>query len=210
MMEMMQNEHKSGEVRVLQKGYELDTLGAPFKVVLLNSFSFAVDQKTGEETVSIKDWTGLINAVVRARIWHVRKLNGDEIRFIRKAIGVRANLLSKFLDMTPEHFSRCENGTKTMSNQCERLFRLFTFLASYCDNPEDLLQNNVSKEELNKLTEKQKKDATEFLMNFLSLKVEPIFNSEDKLCFAFARNTLENGINGDDDKWSVGCECVAA
>jgi DNA-binding transcriptional regulator YiaG len=146
------------------KGYELDTLRAPFKVVLLNSFAFGVDSKTGEETVSIKDWTGLIKAVVRTRIRHVRKLNGNEIRFIRKAIGVRANLLAKFLDMTPEHFSRCENGTKTMSNQSEKLFGLFTFLASYCDNPEDLLKNNVSKEELNKLTEKQKKDATEFMM----------------------------------------------
>lgn len=206
----MQHEHKPGEVRVLQKGYELDTLGAPFKVVLLNSFTFGVDPKTGERTVSIEDWTGLINAVVRTRICHARKLSGDEIKFIRKAIGVRANLLAPFLDMTPEHFSRCENGTKVMSNQSEKHFRLFSYLASYSDNPEELLQNAVREEKVTELTDKQKRDAAKFTMKFLSLKVEPVFNSEDELCFKFARKPLENGINSDDDKWSAGCDCVAA
>jgi hypothetical protein len=93
-----------------------------------------------------------------------------------------------------------------MSNQREKLFRLFTFMASYCDNPKDLLKNDVSKEELNKPTE-ESRDRIYYEISVA--KGRGVFNSEDELCFEFARKPLENGMDGE-DKWSTGCDCVAA
>src|SRR6266446_724740 len=90
--------------------YELDTLGAPFKVTLLDSVTLGVNPTTGKEMVNVPDLVGLLNAVVRRRVTHPRKLNGDELKFIRNALGVKAILLARFLEMSPEHLSRCEAG----------------------------------------------------------------------------------------------------
>lgn len=117
----MQHE-RTGSVPVVHKPYHVDTLGAPFKVVLNSGVTFGIDKDTGEETVSIPDTIGLINAVVRARVQHERKLNGEELRFIRKAINVRAKSLAELLDITPEHYSRCEGGDKICQIRAKRRF----------------------------------------------------------------------------------------
>src|SRR4051812_18881030 len=96
-MKMMQHD-RSGNARVVQQ-YEVDTLGAPFKVTLWDCVSLSIDAKTGGEKVHIPDLVGLIKSVVRARVSHPRKLNGAELKFVRNALGVRANLLAEFLDM---------------------------------------------------------------------------------------------------------------
>src|SRR5262245_46268069 len=119
--------------------YEIDTLGAPFKVTLLDCVTLSVDASTGEEKINVPDVVGLIGAVVRIRVSHPRKLNGEELRFVRNALGVKANLLADFLDMTPEHLSRCESGAKVMSTISEKVFRLFAFLATFFREPEELL-----------------------------------------------------------------------
>lgn len=57
-MKMMQHERMGA--RVVQQ-YEVDTLGAPFKVRLWDCVSLGVDPKTGEEKVHIPDLVGLIS-----------------------------------------------------------------------------------------------------------------------------------------------------
>src|SRR6516164_689970 len=137
----MPREGKPRAARTVQ-AYEADTLGAPFKVTLLNSVTLGVDPDTGEETVQIPDVVGLINAVVHARVRHPRKLSGPEIKFIRNALGIKANKIAKLLEMTPEHFSRCESKLieKGMSVSSEKLFRMFSLLATFFEEPEILLE----------------------------------------------------------------------
>src|SRR6266851_2551895 len=106
---MAMKRHNRASVRVVPQ-YEIDTLGAPFKVTLWGCVTLGIDPATAEEKINVPDVVGLINAVVRARVNHPRKLNGEELKFIRHALGVKAKVLAHFLDMSPEHLSRCEAG----------------------------------------------------------------------------------------------------
>lgn len=207
----MQHERR-GSVPVVHDPYHMDTLGAPFKVILKNGVTFGVDEKTGDQTVSIPDTIGLINAVVRARVCHPRKLNGAEIKFLRKSIGVRAKIIAKFLDMTPEHLSRCESGMKPMTNLSERTFRLFAFLASFCDEAESLLGDDLQNHESSRETPDDViKGAARFVKYFLSLKINAAYSAEE-LCLEFCRKSADGercGDDGDDDNWSGVCDLAA-
>src|SRR4051812_29581776 len=70
-------------------------LGAPFEVILCD----AVKQKVCKETgvilsTKIPNLRGLLMEVAVARSIHPRKFSADEIKFVRKAIGLKANELS--------------------------------------------------------------------------------------------------------------------
>jgi DNA-binding transcriptional regulator YiaG len=203
---MMQHE-PAGDVRVLQEEYELDTLGAPFKVVLLDSVSVSIDPQTGDEKVEIPDVVGLINAVVRRRVLHPRKLSGAEIKFIRNALGVRAKPLAKFLDMSPEHFSRCEAGAKVMSGANEKVFRMFAFSGTFFKEASDIFNQRDALEDVSKLQEngKKKKLAGELVQMFLTLKIQSVFDAKEGLRFEFVRKVHEpqepEHEGGDDDEW---------
>jgi len=212
----MQHEREAG-VPVVHKPYHVDTLGAPFKVILKNGVKFGVDKETGEETVSIPDTIGLINAVVRARVCHARKLNGEEIKFLRKAVGVRAKVLAEFLDMTPEHFSRCENGMKTMSVQSEKQFRISAYLASMLETPEDMFNRNIPKPKLpSNAAKKIEQSAVDFVKVFMSMKIEVFFDPDNELSFEFSRSpgrkkgSKPGEFDTEDGNWSGGCDLLAA
>jgi len=195
--------------------YEIDTLGAPFKVVLLNAVTFNIDPKTGEEKINVPDVNGLIGAVVRARVSHPRKLNGKEIRFIRNALGMKANQICKFLDMTPEHFSRCEKGTKVMAILSEKMFRLFAHVATYFPDPQDLVDVLNGKTELSNtdVTRKAKKPeemASKFVEQFLTMKILPAFDTAEELGFELAfqakdkpRKRAKTKPHENEDEWKV-------
>lgn len=99
-----------------------DTLmGLP--IVLLNA---AYEVSHGDETgVVVPDVQALEAALAVARVTLPTKLTGSEIRFLRKAIGIKAVNLAKFLDVTAETFSRWENGNgAAISTNAERVLRL--------------------------------------------------------------------------------------
>lgn len=199
--------------RRLVERYEIDTLGAPFKVTLLDCVTRSLDAKTGEEKINVPDIGGLIGAVLRARVSHPRKLNGDEIRFIRNALGLKANQLSKFLGMTPEHFSRCEASTKVMASLTERMFRLFAYLATYFADPQEMLTKILNGEaslELagmeQKPTKKQEAMAKKFVEQFLGIKIQAVFDSTEELNFELRRsrpNDADPNVQTvDEEEWA--------
>jgi DNA-binding transcriptional regulator YiaG len=189
-MTMMQHD-RGRDARVVQQ-YEVDTLGAPFKVTLWDCVSLSVDPKTGEEKVHIPDLVGLIKSVVRARVSHPRKLNGAELKFVRNALGVRANLLAGFLDMTPEHLSRCEAGSKVMSTMSEKVFRLLAFLGTFFSDAEEILLRSLNKEEIDKKAKKPNEMREKFAEQFLSMKIQSVFDSEEEeLHFEFERTPVK-------------------
>ncbi len=184
--------------------YEIDTLGAPFKVTLLDSVTLGVDPTTGKEMVHVPDLVGLLNAVVRRRVTHPRKLKGDELKFTRNALGVRAILLARFLDMSPEHLSRCEAGDKAMSTNSERFFRLFAYLGTFFPDPEELLAaKKLDGEEIEKKAKKPCVSFTKFAVQFLSMKIESAFDPEKELHFTFAWNGAHELPQDDDTEWEA-------
>lgn len=188
---MTQHERYLGDDRVVRE-YEVDTLGAPFKVILKNCVTLSVDRASGKEKVTIPDVTGLINSVVRARVTHPRKLNGQEIRFVRNALGVKASLLADFLEMSPSHLSRCEAGKKVMSTLSERFFRLFAFLGTYFKEPEELFVQVRGRPAIEQTTKKPNEMAKEFVEQFLSMKIQSVYDATEELEFEFFREPAED------------------
>jgi DNA-binding XRE family transcriptional regulator len=72
----------------------------------------------------IPNLPGLIASIAVARSKSVAKLNGPEIRFLRKTLGISAKDLAAALDVAEETVSRWENGHLAIGSATERLFRL--------------------------------------------------------------------------------------
>ena len=203
----MTQHEQTANVRVVHE-YNMDTLGAPFRITLIDSVSVGVDPCTGEETISVPDPVGLINAVVRSRVEHPRKLNGKEIAFVRKALGVRGKLLADFLGISAEHLSRCETGVKVMSAPSEKLLRLFAFLGTFSKDPTELLNKCSDLSVLQAAIKKAKsKDIQKlldgFLRVFLEMKIQAFFDPSEKLHFRFVRRSSDDNCCGseDDGEW---------
>ncbi|WP_430911118.1 hypothetical protein [Methylobacterium sp. sgz302541] len=194
-------------VRVVPQ-YNVDTLGAPFKVTLASSAIVENDPVTGEEIVTIPDVVGLICAVVRCRVLHPRKFNGEEIRFIRNSLGVKARSLAEFLDMTPEHFSRCEAGARTMSVLSEKHLRLFAFFATFHRDPQEVLSRVEEVAELELKEHKAQPVMEKFVHLFFSMKIQTMFDPKDEIHFNLVRRARDLNVympsraTSDDCEWS--------
>ena len=103
--------------------FEDDLLGIP--VILLDA---AVEERCEEcgsvVATAIPDLDGLIAAAAVTRAMNVVKLMGDEIRFLRKAIGVSGKNLAAALEVAPETLSRWENGKDPIGPSSEKLLRM--------------------------------------------------------------------------------------
>lgn len=199
--------------------YDVDTLGAPFKVTVCDSVFSKIDSDSGEESIVIPDLGGLLNAVVRSRVLHPRKLNGEEIKFIRNVLAVKARPVAEFLDMTPEHFSRCEAGAKVMSTSNEKLLRLFAFLgATFFEEPELVLLKAANARNLKKKPSAKEEDIPDFVQFFVTMKIESVFDANDELHFEFSRRVppcekeIEEDSTGceEHEKWEESPRCEAA
>jgi transcriptional regulator with XRE-family HTH domain len=71
----------------------------------------------------IPNGEGLDAALALVRILSPIKLNGDELRFIRKVMGLQAVAVAKLVEMSAESYSRLENGHNPISEKTEKLFR---------------------------------------------------------------------------------------
>lgn len=180
-------------VRVVHQ-YNVDTLGAPFKVTLTDSATVEIDNATGEEIVTIPDVVGLICAVVRCRALHPRKFSGDEIKFIRKSLGVKAKSVAEFLDMTPEHYSRCEAGARTMSVLSEKHLRLFAFFATFYEDPEEVLSRVDEVTEIELKECKAEPVMEKFVRLFFSMKIQTVFDADKELHFNLKRRARDHKV----------------
>ena len=179
--------------------YVFDTLGAPFKVTLENAVSISTDPDTGRENVKIPDMVGLVLAVVRRRAMDSRKLSGEEIKFLRQALGLQANKLAHFLDVTPEHYSRCEAGDRVLSSTAEKHLRLFAFGATLFRSPEELLDAALDRSEAPKpLSKKAQRMERDFLNVFLRMTIAPVRNADEQIEYVFIRCPVVEAVAGDD------------
>jgi DNA-binding transcriptional regulator YiaG len=100
-----------------------EQMGLP--VILLDS---VYEAQSGDASgVVVPDETGLEAAMAVARIMDDFKLNGHEIKFLRRAMGLKATDLADYLDVTPETLSRWENSKEPISTNTERVFRMHVY-----------------------------------------------------------------------------------
>jgi DNA-binding transcriptional regulator YiaG len=166
--------------------YCADVIGAPFKVYLADGYT--ITQRLGEEIISIKDLPGLIAAIVQARVLHPRKLSGADLKFIRIALRMKSKTVADALELTPEHYSRCESGPKSMSAATEKTYRAFVFLSSILRDEavQKILKTSDPLETPSVSPKKAEKTFAAFTQVFMGMKIKPVADATEELAFSFS------------------------
>jgi DNA-binding transcriptional regulator YiaG len=109
--------------RVSTKQEPFHHLGAGLPNVYLVGVRYTVDGETGDESVGIPCLPQLLEALATALVEKRAPLTGDELRFLRKRLKMASKDFAPVVGVTPEQYSRLENGANlTASN--DRLVRL--------------------------------------------------------------------------------------
>jgi len=191
--------------------YHAKSIGSPFEVYLTNGFEITPDPASGKMMTSITDLPGLMAAIVQSRVSHPRKLSGADLKFIRSALCLQSKALARALELTPEHYSRCETGQKTMSIATEKVYRGYVFVASVLrdKNILDAVRLGPRKE----VTPDDAQKALEAIRKlFFDLRISPVFDVSEELKFVFSRRCPDEGRPcGDDDaQWKNDLAPLAA
>jgi hypothetical protein len=196
--QMMQ--HDSADSLVAQDYGEI--LGTPFKVFLSNGVEEKISEVTRKIATEIVDLPGLIALTLQSRVLHPRKLSGDDLKYIRSALHMRSADVADVLDVSPEHYSRCEAGTKTLSTSSEKYFRMYVFLQAASKHT--AVQEALKKKGALQCSPEEAKETLEaFKRVFLEMKIQHIFPAEDVLEFSFCRGLGEQCADRgrEDGKW---------
>lgn len=180
--------------------YVLDGLGTSFEVVLHNAVEKRVADK-GPEIV-IPDYQGLIKQIAVSRSFHPAKLHGGDIRFLRKTLGMKSKELAAKLDVSAEHLSRCEQGSKVLSPNSEKVLRSIVLLEAIyvatkaLEDVDRKGRGKVIDGLLKKLTDLI--DRTKAAMD--GLEIKPLHAADEKLTFHFhlVSSIIPEKANDDD------------
>ncbi|WP_208430517.1 helix-turn-helix transcriptional regulator [Methyloceanibacter sp. wino2] len=212
-MNQMQHDFVDGPVA---RDYS-EMLGTPFKVFLSNGVEEKIDKKSGKLKTSIVDLPGLIATIVQARVLHPRKFSGKDLKYIRSALAMRSFQVAEALDISPEHYSRCESGTKTLSTSAEKLLRMCAFYLAQCKDVSFLEERKEAKS-VSELSDEEREAAREavgaFRSVFFDMKIENVFEAGKELELSFSRGCREHiedeSCNDERGKWRERHEKVAA
>ena len=80
--------------------------------------------KCGEVFIGLPAVPQLHRSIAQEILQKKSLLNGKEIRFLRKNMGLKTNVLSEYLGVTHHTISRWENGKLKISRSHDRFFRL--------------------------------------------------------------------------------------
>lgn len=111
--------------------FEAQHLGAPFKVILHEAVTVVEGEDGSVLKYTIPDPDGLYRCIVVSRVIHPRKLSGPEIRFLRKAVGIKQKELAEKIEVSAEHLSRCEKGIYPLSPTSEKLLRVYALKTAF-------------------------------------------------------------------------------
>ncbi|MGI4799527.1 MAG: helix-turn-helix domain-containing protein [Janthinobacterium lividum] len=91
--------------------YEETGLGLPYPIILVGAAEEEIDETTGERIgVSVPNMEGLVAAIAITRALLPQRLDGAEVRFIRRALNMTAKDLAESLEMAAATLSRWENN----------------------------------------------------------------------------------------------------
>jgi DNA-binding XRE family transcriptional regulator len=93
-------------------------------VEVIDAVSGLVCNKCGDVVrADVPDRPSLLAAIAVSRCKESLKLNGDEIRFLRKSMGFTASALAQKMKVSEETISRWENSHLAISSHAERILR---------------------------------------------------------------------------------------
>ncbi len=98
-------------------------LGLPYPVTVVGAEE-ELDATGARVGVRIPDTEGMCAAVALARCRWPPALSGQEVRFMRRALGASSGGMARRLTISPETYSRWENGKQALSPSLDKLFRL--------------------------------------------------------------------------------------
>lgn len=104
--------------------YEESALGLPYPVVLINAAQEEVDEKGTPIGIHIPDMEGLVACVAIARALHPQALDGRDVRFIRRALGMAAKDFASSLEMDAATLSRWENNKYLVGAWADKQVRM--------------------------------------------------------------------------------------
>lgn len=116
-------EAKAG-TKVLSEFDASGLLGTPFPVFIHDAVKEKHCTECGDvlgHIIPMPDNLIAVAAVLRAI--NPLKLNGDEIRFLRKSVGLKSKEMAKRLEISSEQYSRFETGKKPITEVYEKLLR---------------------------------------------------------------------------------------
>lgn len=116
-----------GDVRIVELDrYDAENELKSMGVVLVNAVRRHECQSCGASKVVIPDLPGLLAAVALYRVTAPWKLQGHEIKFLRKVLEISAKEFADLLEVSQETVSRWENGKAPIGPANEKLLRLMT------------------------------------------------------------------------------------
>jgi transcriptional regulator with XRE-family HTH domain len=98
-------------------------VGAGLPNVYLVGVEYRMERETGLQSADIPCLPGLLDALAKALVEKRAPLTADELRFLRKRLQIASKEFAGYVGMTPEQYSRLENGA-TITLTVDRLVRL--------------------------------------------------------------------------------------
>lgn len=92
--------------------------------VILKNIEVLVCDCCHTETPRLPRLNELMRTIARAVIAKPYALEGEDVRFLRKFLGLTSEAFAAILDIDKAHLSRVENGTTPVSSMIDRLVRL--------------------------------------------------------------------------------------
>jgi len=99
-------------------------VGAGLPNVYLVGVEYRVERETAMQSADIPCLPGLLDALAKALVEKRAPLTADELRFLRKRLQVASKEFAQYVGLTPEQYSRLENGAATITPMADRVVRL--------------------------------------------------------------------------------------
>jgi len=111
------------EERVATKAKPYHYVGSGLDTVYLVGVKYRYWPQTDMQAAEIPRLPMLLDALANAVFAKKGLLDGDELRFLRKRLRIPSKDFAQYVGITPEQYSRLENGT-TVTPTMDRLVRL--------------------------------------------------------------------------------------
>lgn len=92
--------------------------------VLLAGIEVENCRRCGAESPTIPQIVALHTAIAKTLIDKATRLSGQELRFLRKNLGLPSKTFAKIMQLTPETLSAAENGRRDLGAPTDRLAKL--------------------------------------------------------------------------------------
>jgi transcriptional regulator with XRE-family HTH domain len=121
---------------IVRRNYRFDEMGLPVELLRIDVIRCPHCNNVDPIIPNMDD---LIHTLALAVMCSPCKLDGEEIRFLRKYVGKSAEDFAKLIHVDPTHLSKIENGRLDVGDQTDKLIRFLTL------NLSSGLQNKVAR-----------------------------------------------------------------